>query len=227
MIVVGVNAIVCCSFYVDSFEGHLPLETVIIQDLIPHIDSTYRTLAQREFRAVEGFSMGGFGALHLGFKYPEVFGAVSDHAGAIYDAAEGRAALCCNNIYRSWNYAFGADETYFNAQSPYTLALQNADSIRGKTIIRVMVGQLDNATLNYNLVFHNYLTSLNIGHEYQIVPGATHDKFAYYGLLGFSAFNPFYLQAFSGAPALPQLRHSPTPTPTPTSTTPSIRRPRE
>jgi endo-1,4-beta-xylanase len=53
------------------------VESVLVGDLIPHIDSTYRTIATRRYRAAEGFSMGGFGAAHLGFKYPEIFGAVA------------------------------------------------------------------------------------------------------------------------------------------------------
>src|SRR5271166_6585876 len=74
MIVVGVNGLRGNTMYCDSKDGKWPLETVIIKDLIPHIDATYRTIAAREGRAVNGFSMGGFGAAHLGFKYPDVFG---------------------------------------------------------------------------------------------------------------------------------------------------------
>ncbi len=48
-------------FWNDSFDGERPVESVIIKDLIPHIDQTYRTFAKREGRAVEGFSMGGYG----------------------------------------------------------------------------------------------------------------------------------------------------------------------
>ena len=40
--------------------------------LIPHIDATYRTIADRKHRALEGFSMGSWGAAHLAFKHPEV-----------------------------------------------------------------------------------------------------------------------------------------------------------
>ena len=49
------------SWYCDSADGTKPVETVIIKELIPHIDRTYRTVARREGRAIEGSSMGGFG----------------------------------------------------------------------------------------------------------------------------------------------------------------------
>jgi len=210
MIVVGVNAVASSSFYVNSYAGDLPLETIIIKDLIPHVDSTYRTIAQREFRAVEGFSMGGYGASHLGFKYPEVFGVISDHAGALFPATEGKTALCCSNVYRAWNYAFGANEAYFNASSPLTLAQQNADSIRGRTHIRIMFGDQDKTSgIPGDIELHELLQSLNITHEFKIVAGIGHDKTPYYNLLGFSTFNPFYINAFSGTVPPPP----PTPTP--------------
>ena len=46
----------------------------ITQELVSHIDGTYRTLASRDARAITGCSMGGYGALHLAFAHPDVFG---------------------------------------------------------------------------------------------------------------------------------------------------------
>jgi len=85
MIAVFVNGLRGNTMYCDSRDGDYPVETVIIHDLIPHVDATYRTVAAREGRAVEGFSMGGFGAAHLGFKYPDVFGVVSIQAPPRWD----------------------------------------------------------------------------------------------------------------------------------------------
>ncbi len=58
------------SRYCDSFDGQRPVETVIVKDLIPHVDMTYRTVARGAARAIEGLSMGGFGAAHLAFSFP-------------------------------------------------------------------------------------------------------------------------------------------------------------
>ena len=57
-------------WYNNSKDGTMPVEDVIIRDLIPHIDNTYRTINRREARGIDGMSMGGYGSLHLGFKYP-------------------------------------------------------------------------------------------------------------------------------------------------------------
>ena len=46
---------------------------VFINELIPHIDSTYRTIADRGGRGIEGFSQGGRGTARLMFRHPELF----------------------------------------------------------------------------------------------------------------------------------------------------------
>jgi S-formylglutathione hydrolase FrmB len=58
-------------------------EDAIIKDLIGHVDATYRTVAKREGRAINGLSMGGFGGLMLGLKHPDLFCSVGSHSGAI------------------------------------------------------------------------------------------------------------------------------------------------
>lgn len=54
----------------------------IAKDLVEYIDSHYRTLPQRESRAVVGHSMGGYGGIKLGMLYPKVFGCMGGMAGS-------------------------------------------------------------------------------------------------------------------------------------------------
>ena len=63
--------------YVDWANGRALLETVIVQELRPHVDANWRTIATREGRLLDGFSMGGYGAGRFGFRYPELFRSVS------------------------------------------------------------------------------------------------------------------------------------------------------
>jgi len=51
-------------------------EEFIAHDLVSYIDAHYRTLPDRESRGLAGHSMGGYGALRIGMKYPDVFGAL-------------------------------------------------------------------------------------------------------------------------------------------------------
>ncbi len=58
-------------------------EDAIVKDLIGHVDATYRTVAIREGRAINGLSMGGYGSLMIGLRHPETFASVGSHSGAI------------------------------------------------------------------------------------------------------------------------------------------------
>ena len=50
------------SYYCNYYDEKAMYMNMIVEDLIPLIDETYRTIADREHRAVMGYSMGGFGA---------------------------------------------------------------------------------------------------------------------------------------------------------------------
>jgi putative tributyrin esterase len=58
-------------------------EDFIIKDLIGHVDSTYRTIAKREGRAINGLSMGGYGGLMLGLRHPDLFCSIGSESGAV------------------------------------------------------------------------------------------------------------------------------------------------
>lgn len=58
------------NYYMDSSRSYMDLFTM---DLVPYIDDNYRTIADREHRAVMGYSMGGFGAMVLPLKNPDMF----------------------------------------------------------------------------------------------------------------------------------------------------------
>jgi S-formylglutathione hydrolase FrmB len=51
-------------------------EGYVAEDLVAYLDSHYRTLARRESRGIAGHSMGGYGALRIGMKRPDVFSAL-------------------------------------------------------------------------------------------------------------------------------------------------------
>ena len=59
-------------------------ETMIITELIPDVDARFRTIASREGRAIQGFSMGGIGASYYGVKYPQLFSSVAAFSSACY-----------------------------------------------------------------------------------------------------------------------------------------------
>ncbi|MGI0013930.1 MAG: alpha/beta hydrolase, partial [Nitrososphaera sp.] len=60
------------------------LDRAFVNDLVPYIDSTYLTLPAREFRAVGGLSRGGGWAIHIGLRYPALFGRLGAHSPAVF-----------------------------------------------------------------------------------------------------------------------------------------------
>jgi len=60
------------TYYVNDYANTFRYQDMFIQELIPFIDSVYRTKAEKKNRATLGYSMGGFGALILPLKNPEV-----------------------------------------------------------------------------------------------------------------------------------------------------------
>jgi S-formylglutathione hydrolase FrmB len=66
--------------YLDSFAIG-DYETHVVREVVPAIDARFRTIAARGSRAIGGKSSGGFGALVLAMRNPDLFSAVASHAG--------------------------------------------------------------------------------------------------------------------------------------------------
>jgi S-formylglutathione hydrolase FrmB len=62
------------TWYINDYQNKIRYEDMFVQELIPHIDSTFRTRTQREYRGIGGLSMGGFGSLTLAMHHPDLFG---------------------------------------------------------------------------------------------------------------------------------------------------------
>ncbi|MEG1508275.1 MAG: alpha/beta hydrolase family protein [Akkermansia sp.] len=72
------------SWYFNSYTNpQLKIETHIAQEVVPFVDKNFRTIASRKARAITGNSMGGHGALYLGVKHPELFGALGSLSGGV------------------------------------------------------------------------------------------------------------------------------------------------
>jgi len=156
-------------WYVDSKDGKLPIEQVVIKDLIPYIDSNYRTIAKKNGRGIEGHSMGGYGALHLGLKFPQLFGTISAIAPSIL------RNLGEEPIYRTY-YTFEGDQSYYEQVGPWNLSKLNATILLGeKTTLRILSGACDAHLQSTLHEFDEWLKKLNIEYEFIEVKDAGHD----------------------------------------------------
>ena len=184
------------SMWCNSKDQTVPMETVLIKELIPHIDKTFRTVANRDGRILEGFSMGGYGAGRLGFIHSDLFGTVSILAGGPMDLdfqgprAKGNPA----ERERILKDTFGNDLDEFKAQSPLTVAEKNAAAVSGKSLVRVAFGERD-FTANLNRAYSEHLKKLKVDHEVTVVPGVAHETMPLLKGLGEANWD-FYRAAF-------------------------------
>ncbi len=68
-------------WYVDTSAGNY--RSMIVNEIVPLVDRTFRTVADRDHRGVSGVSMGGQGAFTLGLTNPAVFSSIASHMGAL------------------------------------------------------------------------------------------------------------------------------------------------
>ena len=164
------------SFYLNAKNG-VRYEDAIIQDLIPYIEKTYRTAGTPAGRAIQGLSMGGFGALTLAFKHPELFSSVTAHSSALFldlpntsggDRRSQFMASLVGNIFGN-----PPDDAFFRANNPFYLLESNAASIKKSGIkIYFDVGEQDRYGFQVpNQTFDERLTKAGISHEYHQFQG--------------------------------------------------------
>jgi enterochelin esterase-like enzyme len=150
--------------------GVLMVETTFIGELIPHIDATYRTIASKEGRAVQGGSGGGMAALRFAFKYPQMFSSTFGIAPAVDDIA--------SNVMveepKLMAAMFNNDPNLWQQNTVWDLAKNNAANIRGLPI-HVTIGSRD-GLLPWNQDLFATLDGLGISHDpLEIISGYAHN----------------------------------------------------
>lgn len=161
------------TFYKDSFDGQFPIETMFIKEFIPFIDKTYRTIAARHGRCIEGFSMGGRGSTRLAVKYPDLFCSLFCQAGNVPATLEGYDPSKPTEYPNSY---LGPDRQNYADNDVFELLKKNQEAIRGKLRIQIACGTKDGGHLPTVRVFHQALLDLNIDHTYIELEGLGHQR---------------------------------------------------
>ena len=168
-------------------------ETYITRDLVAWIDRTYRTIANRSGRGIAGLSMGGYGALVLAMRHPELFAAAASHSGldvltyaGPYPYATGKgmrfadpkqwaAGLALLGFGRMGDWMlgiFGEDIANWQAHDPATLVEQLGP---GTLKLYLDCGTEDAFQFHNGMQYlHDLLIERHIDHEYYLGPGG-HD----------------------------------------------------
>lgn len=145
------------SFWADSIGGDKPAETDVARQLVPHVDATFRTIADGRSRVMQGFSMGGFGATKFAFKYPELFGVCVEYDGALLTWDE----LLVRNAQQAQTI-FGGNEAYFDQFSPWHWMNENRAAIDRGFPVRMVAGAL----IQPNRSFRDALAALHLPIDY-------------------------------------------------------------
>lgn len=152
-------------------------ESYIVQELIPEIDAKYRTVADRDHRMIAGLSMGGYGAVKFGLKYPDKFSLVGSFSGAL--GATGWNEKTAGAIAKTMDIAFGPElgtETR-NANDVFKLVRESTVE-KQKTLpfIYLSCGTED-FLIGNNRDFLAVLAEKKVPHEYREHPGGHDWKF--------------------------------------------------
>lgn len=161
------------TFYKDSHDGRFMSETLIIRELIPHVDAKFRTIPARHGRCIEGHSMGGRGATRLAMKYPRMFCSLFNLAGNVprtlahFDPAR-------PDTYP--NSYLGPDRQNYVDNDAYELLTKHLSEIKGRLRIQLWCGTRDTDHLLTIRDFHQALLAAGVDHTYMEIEGQGHNK---------------------------------------------------
>lgn len=155
------------TMYQDSGDGRFMAETMMIKELMPHIDATYRTIAEPKARCIEGFSMGGRGSTNLAMKYPELFGSLFNQSGNVYRVSDPS---------RLPNEYLGSDPARLKDNDTFLNLQKNLASIKAHLRIQVACGTADPDHLPSVREYHAALTAAGVPHSYFEVEGLDHNQ---------------------------------------------------
>jgi S-formylglutathione hydrolase FrmB len=164
------------TFYINSRDGRTLYGDFFLREFLPFIERAYRVRAERVARGITGFSMGGYGALRIGFAHPELFGSVSAHSAALMrDPPQGvnAGASAGNLAARILTNVFGnpIDQKFWDLNSPFLLAKKNS-ALLAKTKIYFDCGTEDSYGFDRGASeMDQALNFLKISHEFHFYPG--------------------------------------------------------
>ncbi|MBS1795881.1 MAG: esterase family protein [Acidobacteria bacterium] len=187
-------------WYVDS--ATVPTdkyESYILQELIPEIDAKFRTLADREHRVVAGLSMGGYGSLKFGLKFPDKFVLAGSFSGALvaggWTTKSFEATGMKGPIPDSIKIAFGADDSTTRADNDIFKMVRETTPEKAKTLPFLYVDcGTEDFLIAPNREFAGLLLEKKIPHEFRERPGMHDWKFWDASIYEFLALTKKYVR---------------------------------
>ncbi|MGH9948768.1 MAG: alpha/beta hydrolase [Pyrinomonadaceae bacterium] len=173
---VGFNAIIVMpegdnGWYTDSVsKANDKYESYIVKELIPEIDGKYRTIADRKNRAIAGLSMGGYGGLKFGLKYPEMFSLAGSFSGAL--SAASFTEKTAGVIGKGIDEIYGPTDGEVRKSNDVFEIVRNASPEKIKTFPFLYVDcGTEDFLIGNNRDFSALLLEKKIPHEFRQLPG--------------------------------------------------------
>ena len=161
------------TLYINSNDGKVRYEDFLIQEFLPGIEKKFRVKPGRANRAVSGVSMGGYGALHLAFRHPELFSSASAHSAALIDKLPSFLGGVAQNSPRArvFGGTFGnpPNAAFWDRNSPIGIA--RTASLKGVNIYFDCGEEDDFGFESGATALDRVLTSRKIPHEFHLYPG--------------------------------------------------------
>lgn len=172
MIIVMPDANTGVRGYFNAIDGKFNYEDFFFNELIPHIESTYRVRTERRYRAIAGLSMGGGGTIFYTLHRPDLFAAAAPLSAATgnWDLEQFKERINKSNA----NISDNKIEEYFSKHSVEQI-VKNASEEQLNTIksVRWYVSCGDDDFLyEGNSLLHILFSKNKIPHEYRVKDGA-------------------------------------------------------
>ncbi len=186
------------TFYINSADGSTLYSDFFLQEFVPLIETKYRINKDRNFRAISGISMGGYGALRFAFSHPEMFSAVSAQSAALITETPQELDIGTRSgapLGKLLAAVFGnpIEAHHWKNNSPFVLATRNQAGVR-KLNIYFNCGQDDNYGFEKGAAaLHEQLQKAGVKHEYHLYSG---DHSLSYFLTHFTEVMEFHSRAF-------------------------------
>ncbi|MCB1023654.1 MAG: esterase family protein [Acidobacteria bacterium] len=168
-------------WYTDSVSvGKDKYESYIIKELIPQIESKFRVKKERSARAIAGLSMGGYGGLKFGVKYPGEFVLAGSFSGALRAAQWTEKDLTggFRPLLDSINSIFGTAGSEARKQNDIFSLVESASA---EDLKKLPFLYLDCGTEDFLITqsqdFAALLLKKKVPHEFRQLPGIHNWKF--------------------------------------------------
>jgi S-formylglutathione hydrolase FrmB len=175
---VGPMLVVCPdgmnSMYVNAIDGKGDWCDFLATELVETIDAKYRTKVDRASRGVNGDSMGGYGALNLVLKHPDVFASVSAHSAAVYPVDPKRLPDRIQQFAANWKpvYDWPINEDHWKEWNPLALVETLPEESLKQVAIYFDCGDRDRYGFDQtNAQMHEILEKRGIPHTWHLRSG--------------------------------------------------------